>query len=71
MPGRYVNKAGETMVNRGLYLTETLMRRVEAIAHAEERTISDVLRRALKAGLDVLERRPKRRRASTGPGREG
>jgi hypothetical protein len=47
----------ETMIRAQLPLTVAQRRRLEQIARREGRSLSDVVRRALDAGLDVLEGR--------------
>ena len=46
----------ETMVRAQLLLTPAQRERLERLARREERTLSDLTRRALDIGLDALER---------------
>lgn len=50
------------MTRKQLYLTPEQARRVNRRAHAEGVPEADVIRRALDAGLAVLERSPEERR---------
>ncbi len=46
----------ETMVRAQILLTPTQRRRLEQIAQREKRSLSEITRRALQLGLDILER---------------
>ena len=46
---------GETMVRAQILLTPAQRRRLDALARREGRSLSDVTRRAIEAGLDTLE----------------
>lgn len=52
-----MHEGTEPMVRAQLLLTPTLRDRLERLARQEGRSLSDVARRALDAGLDALEGR--------------